>query len=174
MTIKTERLTLRPFTMRDLKTTHAYASDPENTRYMIYLPNRTKRETKQFLKRVTGEWKKEGQLCYEFAVVLEGRHIGAVSLQLDETRQKGYMGWILHKAYHDKGYATEAAKAVASFAQDTLGVKKLTAFCDYRNAASARVMEKLSMTLESDDGMRRYRGSDEDVPELKYSVKTNL
>jgi len=170
MIITTERLTLRPFTMQDLKSTYAYASDPENTRYMLFLPNRTKRETRKFLKRVTGEWKKEDRLCYEFAIVLEGRHVGAVSIQLDETRQKGYMGWILHKTYHGRGYATEAAKAVASFARDTLGVKKLTAFCDYRNDASVRVMEKLGMTLASNDGTRRYKGSDEDVQELKYSL----
>jgi len=156
--------------LRDLKTTHAYASDPENTRYMIYLPNRTKRETKQFLKRVTGEWKKEDRLCYEFAITLEGRHIGAVSLHLDETRRKGYMGWILHKAYQGRGYATEAARAVVSFAWDTLGTKKITAFCDFRNQASVRVMEKLGMTLESSDGTRCYRGSEEAVQELKYST----
>jgi len=41
-----------------------------------------------------------------------------------------------------KGFATEAALAIKSFAINQLKVKKLLARCDCRNLNSARLMEK--------------------------------
>ena len=43
--IKTDRFVLRPLSINDLDTVHTYASDPENTRFMMWLPNDTKEET---------------------------------------------------------------------------------------------------------------------------------
>ena len=37
--LKTNRLTLRPLNIGDLDAVHTYASDIENTKYMINLPN---------------------------------------------------------------------------------------------------------------------------------------
>ena len=39
MTISTPRLTLRPVCLEDLEARHTYSSDPENTRFMVFLPN---------------------------------------------------------------------------------------------------------------------------------------
>ena len=171
MTIQTERLTLRPFTMRDLKTTHAYASDPENTPYMMNLPNKRRKETKQFLRSVIAEWEKDPPRRYEFAMIFNGKHIGAVSLHnIDESGRECELGWIIHKAHWNKGYATEAARAVMDFARG-LGVTYFYAHCDARNGASFRVMEKLGMSLESETvGWGRYKhGPMEEARELKYS-----
>jgi len=168
--LKTPRLLLRPLTPADEETVHEYAGDRENTQYMMYLPNETRKETAAFLQRVAAEWQKDEPGFYEFAIVLNGAHIGAVSVALDKSRQKGTLGWIVCRKQQGKGCATEAAKAVADFALRTLGVRKLVAYCDARNAASCRVMQKIGLTLEREDGTRRYRGSDEDVAELKYAM----
>ena len=170
MTIQTQRLTLRPFTLRDLKTTFAYASDPENTRHMIPLPIEKKRETRQFLRYVITQWKSNEQECYTLAIDLDGKHIGAVSISLKENGLVGELGWIISKAHWGKGYATEAARAIVEFAQDELGLIKIIARCDYRNAASCRVMEKIGLALESDTGTRRNNNSDKDVQEFLYSM----
>jgi len=170
-TIQTSRLLLRPLGLSDLETAHAYAGNPENTEYMIYLPNKTKQKTKDFLQRVEDEWKKEAPQFYEFAVTLDGRHIGAVSVWISEKDGSGMLGWIIHNDYQGKGYATEAAKALADFAVNGLKLPKIVACCDYRNARSVKIMEKIGLTLESDTGVRRYRGSDEDIQELKYSLE---
>ena len=129
--IKTERLLLRPLNISDLNTVHEYASDTENTRFMMRLPNRTIEETEEFLTRVTGEWEKDEPSFYEFAVVLNGLQIGAVSVYLDEEKEVGELGWILNRKYHKMGYATEAARAVKDFAVNVLHLKKLIAQCDY-------------------------------------------
>ena len=169
-TVETERLVLRAFELTDLESTHEYASDKENTEYMMFLPNDTKGETEQFLKRVVAEWQKNSSQCCEFAIILDGRHIGAVSLSLSEDAYECELGWIISKDYQNRGYATEAAKAALDIAISRLNVKKIVAFCDYRNVPSCRVMQKIGLSLECDKGTRRYRGSNEDIKELKYSL----
>ena len=169
-TIETERLVLRPFELTDLESTHEYASDTANTEYMLYLPNSSIKETEQFLNRVVAEWKNDTPQSYEFAIMLDGKHIGAVSASLGEDIYECELGWIIHKDYQHRGYATEAAKATRDFALTQLKAKKVVAHCDYRNMASFRVMEKIGLTLECDKGTRQYRDSDKDIRELKYSL----
>lgn len=167
--LKTNRLILRPLNIKDLDTVHAYASDIENTKYMIYLPNDTIEETSQFLACVTNEWEKDEPSFYEFAITLNGLQIGAVSVYLNEQRTEGELGWILNKNYWGKGYATEAAMAVKDFSINQLKVPTLVAHCDYRNTASRNVMENIGLTLIIDNGVRQYPKTKEKARELMYS-----
>ena len=142
---KTDRLTLRPLSTRDLLTVHKYATDLDVTKYMINLPNQNIVETLEFLLWCEDEWEKDIPTNYEFAICLNDKHVGAISLsQVDDDCYE--LGWILDKDYHGNGYATEAARELTRFAK-SLGAKKLIAHCDTRNVASKRVMEKLGMTL---------------------------
>lgn len=167
--LKTNRLILRPLNIEDLDTVHAYASDVENTKYMIYLPNDTIEETSRFLTRVTNEWQKDEPSFYEFAITLDGKQIGAVSVSLNEQRTEGELGWILNKNYWGKGYATEAAMAVKDFTINELKISILIAHCDYRNTASWNVMKKIGLTLVKDNGVRQYPKTAETARELMYS-----
>ena len=167
--LRTPRLLLRPMGTGDLSSVHEYASDAENTRFMVYLPNDTIEETVAFLKRTEAEWQKSMPRVYEFAVVLGGRQIGAVSVSLNNSRDIGELGWIINKRYWKMGYAYEAAQAVYDFAVRELKVEKLIAFCDARNLSSRGLMEKLGLRLESGDGERIYVKSGERARELTYS-----
>ena len=165
--IKTSRLTLRPLSTSYLTTTHEYASDLDVTKYMYYLPNHTVAETLQFLQWCEEEWSKDCPNDYEFAICLDGKHIGAVSL----SRVDGdvyELGWILAKECQGNGYATEAARALVDLAK-SLGAKKLIAHCDTRNIASCRVMEKLGMSLLLEQE-RRYRDERGLAREYLYSM----
>ena len=168
--IKTNRLLLRPLSLNDLESVHVYASDKENTMFMYWLPNDTKEETSQFLSKVTDEWKKESPNFYEFAIVINGEQIGAVSVTLNEQKDVGELGWIINKQYWKNGYAAEAAFAIKEFAIKELKVLKLTANCDYRNRDSYKLMEKIGLTLENDSETRTYPKSGETVKELTYSL----
>lgn len=168
--IQTARLVLRPLNISDLETVHNYASDEENTRYMLHLPNHTLEETVQFLTSVTNEWKKENPSFYEFAIVLDGLQIGAISIYLDDTRKIGELGWIINKKYWKNGIASEAAFAIKDFAINNLKVKKLIAHCDYRNVNSYNLMKKIGLKLEKDDGIRTYMQKNETAKELTYSL----
>jgi RimJ/RimL family protein N-acetyltransferase len=58
------------------------------------------------------------------------------------------MGYGVGRAHWGKGYATEAAAAVANWLFANTDIERLAATADTRNAGSWRVMEKLGMTRE--------------------------
>jgi len=170
MNIHTKRLMLVPLGIQFLTSTHSFASDIDNTRYMVHLPNFDINETKSFLENVQTEWQSSCPKFYEFAILLEKKHIGGVCIYIDDDTGEGELGWIVDKNYWGLGYATEAAKEVMNFAMLELKISKFVAYCDSENRSSYRVMEKLGMCLENKTQGRRNKLSDEDREELKYSV----
>lgn len=168
--IKTERLLLRPLGTEDLEAFYGYASDVENTSYMIYFPHHSRKQTKEFLEAVGAEWKKEAPSFYEFSILLDGVQIGTVSVYLEDEEGCGELAWMLHKAYWHHGYAAEAAAAIRDFAFASLGLKKLYAHCDCRNLASARLMERLGMTRECEQE-RVYSDERGAAREYRYSLR---
>jgi RimJ/RimL family protein N-acetyltransferase len=169
--IKTERLTLRPLELSDLYTVHDYESDITITEFIVEFPNDSIEKTEKSLQRVVLEWEKDVPQHYEFAIIYNEKHIGAVSITLDKDRQEGEMGWILNKKFHGNGFGTEAAKAIMNFALEILKLKKIFATCDFRNKSSVRIMEKIGLKFENENGVRQYKGSEEKIKELMYSFK---
>ena len=171
MLLHTPRLTLRPVTTADLATTHAYAGDLENTRFMMYLPDADEAETALHLAEAEAQWRMDAPERYEFAVCLKdgGVHIGGLTLYMMEDRAEAELGWVLHKAHWRRGYVTEAAEAVIGFAR-SLGVRRIFAGCDSENVASYKTMEKLGMRL-CGRGTRTNRSMGEEVrTELVYDL----
>lgn len=168
--LKTERLLLRPLDISDLENVHIYASDVENTKYMMHLPNETLRDTLHFLTMATIEWKKDKPNYYEFAITLKGKLIGGISVYLNEQLNEGELGWILNKKYWGQGYATEAAFAIKDFAVNELKVINLVAHCDFRNTPSYKVMKKIGLSLIKDDIPREYPKTKEVSRGLKCSL----
>lgn len=168
MELKTERLVLRPLGTQDLDTCNEYAMDAENCRYMLFLPNHSSAETLAFLQSCEMNWQQDPITAFEFAVTLDGRHIGAVSMVLEDGAME--MGWILQKACQGEGYAYEAARALMDFAIEVLDVQHITAHCDTRNTPSWRLMEKLGM-CRAGEGERQYPDERGTAREYTYEWK---
>ncbi len=168
-TIHTERLMLTPLGMKYLETVHEYASDPENTEYMLCLPNETIEETKEFVQNAQLEWAKDKPSFYEFAILYEKQHIGAVSIYLNEDAS-GELGWIINKRYWRQGITYEAASALLQYAKKELNVHHFIAHCDSENIASYKIMEKLGMSRTGASGGRKNRGSEEERTEYVYEL----
>ena len=62
--------------------------------------------------------------------------------------QKGKQGYWLGKDYWNKGYATEAVKAVIGYGFEKLRLNRIYAGHFTKNPASGRVMQKTGMTHE--------------------------
>ena len=165
--INTERLFLKPLDTGYLNTTNEYALDYENTKYMMYLPNENAEETLAFLKNTEAEWEKEQPDFYEFAILLNDIHIGAVCIYFEDGA--GELGWILNHKYWRKGFAYEAAKAVMDYFSDK-GTTHFIAHCDTENAPSYKLMEKLGMARTSEHGGRRNRAAAQDSREYRYEL----
>ncbi len=171
MNIHTKRLFLKPLGPQYLISTHKYASDFDNTKYMVHLPNTDISETESFLKRVQAEWEKCNPEFFEFAILLDNKHIGAVSIYINNDSAEGELGWIISKDYWGNGYAAEAASAIINFAIQELKIRKFIAHCDSENVSSSRVMEKLGFSLVERANGRKNKSSDEDREELMYSLE---
>ncbi|MFE4977467.1 GNAT family N-acetyltransferase [Kitasatospora sp. NPDC056651] len=156
--VSTERLLLRPFTPDDLDDLHAYQGLSEVARY-LYRPPLTRDQCVQSLtRRAAGTaWAEDGDsLCLavcpvgEAKAVDEAKVVGEVVLKLASARSRQVeIGWIFNPAYGGRGYATEAARAIAGLAFAELGAHRLFARLDALNTGSARVCERLGMRREA-------------------------
>ena len=171
MEIRTKRLLLSPLGPQYVNTAFAYSGDLENTKFMLDLPEESIEETAEFFKKAEGEWQKEFPEFYEFAILTEGTHIGAVCLYLNEDRTEGELGWILNKRYWGHGYTLEAAQALIDYAYQNLGIKKFIAYCDSENIPSYSLMEKLGMSRVLCRSGRKNRSSSEERMEYKYALE---
>jgi RimJ/RimL family protein N-acetyltransferase len=150
--ITTARLHLRPFVPEDLDDLHAIQSREDVTRYLYWGP-RSREEVAEKLAERTAMTRldKEGDslLC---AVVLPGSGtvIGDVNLwwRSAEHRQ-GEIGYVFHPDHHGHGYAGEAATEMLRLGFEGLGLHRIIGRADGRNAASARLLEKLGMRREA-------------------------
>lgn len=56
--------------------------------------------------------------------------------------------WLIHRAYHSNGYATEAASILIQHAFASLNLECIFAGTEFTNLASIRVMQQLGMVIE--------------------------
>ena len=170
MLITTPRLTVRPIALEDLEARHAYASDLENTRYMMFLPNEDIAETEAFIRKAMAEQEKDAPAYYECVALRDGVQVGGVCLYFLDRRDEAEIGWIFDKRYWGNGYALEAARAVMDWGRARWGIRRFIAQCDAENAASYRLMEKLGMRRVSCLPGRKNRSSDEERMEMTYEI----
>jgi RimJ/RimL family protein N-acetyltransferase len=75
--------------------------------------------------------------------------VGSVRITIDDAANRSAnIGYIFRSAYWGRGFASEGCAAILRIAFTVLGIHRLWAVCDVRNAASRRVMEKLGMRQE--------------------------
>ena len=147
MILTTSRLHLRAFSATDFAWLHPIAADPLVVRYTDWGPN-TPADTQAFLDEAsrTGSGPEE----FTWAVTLpDGTGIGSAGLQVTSPRnRRASFGYMLDPARWGQGYASEVAQTLVATAQ-SLGMHRVEATCHPDNAASARVLEKAGLTLES-------------------------
>lgn len=148
-TLKTQRLRLRPFADTDADDLFALQSDAHVLRYWDSPPWVDRASVTRFLAG-----------CHRMAEEGSGARV-AIERIHDQTFvgwctfnswnpdfRSASLGYCLTEAAWGHGYATEAARALLTWAFDTLDLNRVQAETDTRNAASARVLEKLGFVRE--------------------------
>ena len=171
MKIKSERLELEPLSCTHYTTAVKYSLDPENTRLMCFLPCDDGEEVMNYLRKCESQWKKDKPDYLDAAVLLDGVHIGAISIEFFEEYKIGELGWIISREYWGRGYAAEAAQVFMDFCKTRFGLKKFIAHTDSDNIASASVAKKLGMNLISETRGRKNRNSDEIRNEYLFELE---
>lgn len=145
VTLKTERLTLRPWRETDLQDFYTYASVDGVGQMAGWLPHKDLEESR----RILGDFI-EGKET--FALEYQGKVIG--SLGIEQYSEEHYpelanisgreIGYVLSKDYWGQGLMPEAVKAVIKYLFDVVKLDFILAGHFEWNRQSARVIEKCS------------------------------
>ena len=150
--LETARLVIRPLTDGDVDDLYAYHRLPPIVAYLPW-PVRTREQTREVLetRKTAIVLDKEGDaLCLGVALRESNRVIGEMFLfWRSEANQQGELGFVFHPAFHGHGYAREAAERMLAVGFEDMGWHRIFGGCDSRNAASARLMERLGMRREA-------------------------
>ncbi|TRZ37373.1 N-acetyltransferase [Niallia circulans] len=143
MEIRTSRLLIREFTKSDWPKVYEYTS---NSNVMHYIPEgvMTVEQTQQLIRD------NQGENAEYFAVILaaEKKLIGHIAFFKYFGVHTYEIGWVFHPNFFNKGYATEAAKAVLAYGFESMKLHRIIATCQPENVPSYRVMEKIGMRKE--------------------------
>lgn len=147
ITLRTVRLTLRPFTNDDLDAVHALWTDADMRRYLCdgkVVPIEQSRQwlddsSRDFAGRRFGLWGVH-------AGGPDGRLIGFCGCREWPTGEPELMYGLL-RPWWRQGLATEAAHTVLSYVFEKLGHPVAMAATDPPNVASVRVLERLGMVF---------------------------
>lgn len=141
--IETERLILRPLTVADAKDVLEWCSDERVSRFMSYPGYDDINIAIEWLSSLADE---KTEWNWGFVLKESGKLIGSGSIGEDKLME-GYWGIGYNIRYDcwNKGYTTEAMKAIISFAHTELGVNKICSDHAVDNPASGRVMEKCGL-----------------------------
>lgn len=142
MQITTSRLQLRTLKNEDWRAIQAIAIDFCRSEYFIYdmsLPTEDER-----IRLLTERFAESGLW---FAVMLGEKMIGYVCFHKDADCYD--VGYCFHSAYHGRGYALEACRALMSYIEQTRQVRAFTAGTALNNISSRTMLEKLGFELKS-------------------------
>ncbi len=123
-----------------------YASDPVVTRYLSWPAHRSVDDTRAFLEFSDAEWELWPAGPYLVCGRFDGAVLGGTGLAF-ETSHRASTGYVLAADKWDRGYATEALRAIVGIASG-VGVHRLYALCHPEHRASSRVLEKQAFQLE--------------------------
>lgn len=141
MRIETDYLIIRNFELKDEKDLREYMLqriDAEFEGYSDFKKEKSKEEIK--FRAESDEF---------FAIELKETHkvIGNIYLGKREFNNRE-LGYVLNENYQNKGYGTQASKAIVEYAFEQ-GVHRVYAECAPQNIASWKVMEKIGLKREA-------------------------
>jgi len=150
MRITTDRLVLREFVASDWPDVLAYQRDP---RYLRYYPweDRTEQEARDFVQMFLDFQREEPRLRFQLAITLPRSDALIGNAGIRRKPNNGFeadIGYELSPEHWGNGYATEAARALVNIGFGEWGLRRISSWCIADNLASARVLEKLGLTLE--------------------------
>lgn len=93
-------------------------------------------------------WKAGEVAQFAIALVDTDEGVGTISLEGFRDRVIAVLGYWLGVPYWNRGYVTEATRAIIDYGFEHMGLNRIESTWLMRNPASGRVMEKAGMALE--------------------------
>lgn len=147
--LRTARLLLRPFTADDAEKLERLVGAREIADTTANIPHPyPKGGGAVWIATHAPGWHAGTDITYAVTTASDGALVGAVSLHRDADHAHAEMGYWIAVEQWGRGYATEAAIALAWLGFARLDLHRLQARHLTRNPASGRVMRKLGMREE--------------------------
>lgn len=143
---QTPRLTLRELTLDDLDFVAEMLGHPE---VMQHYPKPLSRgEAQLWIERSLARYRDHGHSFWLVSERSSGTPVGQVGLLLQEVdgRPEPEIGYLLHRPFWKRGYATEAALAVRDQAFTARGLDHVISLIRPVNLPSQAVARRLGMT----------------------------
>ena len=152
-TLETERLVLRPFGPDDAGEVQRLAGDRAVAETTANIPHPYEDGmAEDWISRHEDTFANGRGVTFAVTRKPDGALVGAISLMGLAEGHQAELGYWIGKPYWNRGFCTEAGRAVLRYAFTELALLRVHACHLSRNPASGRVMQKLGMVHE---GRRR-------------------
>jgi RimJ/RimL family protein N-acetyltransferase len=146
--LRTERLVMRGFREDDLDEWAAICADPEPMRWVGEADALSREEAWRRMVYLIGHWEVRGFGHWALVEHATGRLVGRAGLYRPEGWPGLEVGWLVAREHWGRGFAPEAGRAALEWARDELGADRVISLITDENERSARVAEKLGMSVE--------------------------
>ena len=146
--LQTERLYFRPFVENDFERFYELHTDAEVMKKIPLEQAFGKKVDRVMLRELFDAWMRhQKELGFSFWAAFEkgtDEFVGRIGVVYDAPDEL-MAGYVMHKKFWGKGYASEAMKAILPWVFAHTKFKKIIAICEPENKASIHVMEKIGM-----------------------------
>jgi len=147
--LETQRLTLRPFTLADAPAVQKQAGAREVASTTLNVPHPYEDGMAEaWISSHAPGFEAGDQATYAIVTRDDDQLVGAIGLMINRAHARGELGYWIGVPFWNRGYATEAARAVLRFGFEELELNRISAIHLVRNPPSGRVMEKSGMRHE--------------------------
>jgi ribosomal-protein-alanine N-acetyltransferase len=146
--LETKRLKLRPFIQSDATAVLEYStSDPDWPRFQRRVSSDySSIDAEKFVAELID---RDREIQPNWAVTIDDRVIGIVSVTFEFEHRIAVLGYGIHGEYRGNGLSGEASEVVIDHSfKSYIQLRRIRAHTDARNAASIRVLEKLGFSCE--------------------------
>ncbi len=148
--LNTERLHLRQINRDDVQELYFLRSDEQVMQYIDRPRATTTAEVYQFIDMISKAIKENRDITWGICLKNESRIVGYLGWwRIKPEHHRAEIGYALHPAWHGKGVAGEAVKAVLDYGFTTMKLHSAEACVNPGNTASIKLLERNGFVREA-------------------------
>jgi len=148
--LQTERLNILPPTLSDASDLYALRSTHEFMKFIGKYPMKDLSEATQYIQEIHDRFQQKTGISWKICEKVSNKLIGYIGFwSIDYTHFRIEIGYGLHPDHHQKGYLTEALKALIFYVFTELGIHSIEANANVNNLASIQLLRKCGFKKEA-------------------------